>query len=86
MSAVAPTYFRPMFTSIVGWVMIFVAASLIGGGFHLTRLATRWMARGRAYMAVGMGIIVIAFLVQFVTYWIVLLGPAVLIVMSSPAS
>src|SRR5689334_1602947 len=43
MFLVTPTYFRLMFSSPMGWLMILVAAVLIAGGVLLTLLAMRWM-------------------------------------------
>ena len=83
MFLVTPTYFRPMFSSPAGWLMILVAAVLIAGGVLLTLLAMRWMKRGGGYLAAGIVVIVVVFFVQFITLWIVLLGPALLILSES---
>lgn len=81
MAIITPTYFEPMFTSVVGWLMLAVGATIVGGGAVLSLLAVNWMKRGGGFMAAGIVVVIVIFLAQFFTLWIVLLGPALLILL-----
>jgi hypothetical protein len=80
---VTPTYFRPMYTSLVGWVLLAALATLTVGGYALIEFAIRLARRG--HVALGVVTAVVYSLIgPFLAVWIVLLGPAALILMSRP--
>ena len=81
MAIITPTYFEPMFASVVGWLMLAVGATIVGGGAVVSLLAVTWMKRGGGFMAAGIVVLIVVFLAQFFTLWIVLLGPALLILL-----
>jgi hypothetical protein len=82
MFVVTPTYFRPMWSSSLGIGLLVGGLVLVGGGYGATELAVRWMKRGGWRLGLGITVIVVAYFVQFVTLWIILLGPALLILLS----
>src|SRR4029077_9066900 len=78
---VTPTYFRPMYTSLVGFVLLGVLATMTVGGYAFIEFAV-WLAR-RGHVVVGV-LVGVAYGVMgpFRAMWLVLLGPAALILMS----
>ena len=79
MFVITPTYFRPMFTSVVGWILLSVSATAVFVSYKLAEAAIWLFQRARAVLAV-------VALVGFSVTWlaavsIVLLGPSVLILM-----
>ena len=80
---VTPTYFRPMFESFIGWLLLSIIATAVCVAYGLVELGT-WLSRkGR----VVLGVLALAgfFITWFATVWIVLLGPAALILIKPPS-
>jgi hypothetical protein len=76
---VTPTYFRPMFESIVGWLLVVVIAAVICVGYGLVEVGIRWLRKGRVVLGV---VALVGYLMTWlVAVWIVVLGPAALILM-----
>ena len=75
---IAPTYWRPMF-SWAGLILLAVGAAAIGVSLALAAVARRF-ARGA--LLAGLGVIMVAILVEFSSLWVVLLGPALLILLT----
>ena len=71
-----PTYFRPIFESSVGLLLLGVLVGAIGAGYPVLRLAVR-LFRNRSG---GLGFLVLAVYAMFWGFalWIVLIGPAIL--------
>jgi hypothetical protein len=76
---VTPSYFRPMFESIVGWLLVCVLATAICVGYLLVEAGIWWFRKGR--VAPGVLVLVGYLLTWLVAVWIVVLGPAALILM-----
>jgi hypothetical protein len=83
MTLVTPTYWRPMF-SLAGLGLLAVGIAAIGVSVALATVARRFARPTRGALLAGLGITMVAFLVQFVALWVVLLGPALLI-LSNPS-
>ena len=83
MTAVTPTYWNPMFSSITGFGLLAAGVAAIGISVALAEVARRFARPSRGALLAGLGIIFAAFLVQFFALWVVLLGPALLI-LSNP--
>jgi len=79
MALVTPTYFGPML-SLGGVVLFAVAIASLGASVALAAVARRFARPTRGALLAGQGIVLLAVLVQFVALWVVLLGPALLIV------
>jgi hypothetical protein len=77
MTLVTPTYWRPMF-SLAGLGLLAAGIAAIGVSVALAEVARRFARPTRGALLAGLGIIMVAFLVQFFTLWVVLLGPALL--------
>lgn len=75
----APNYFQPMLSTQVGLWLLGAAVVVLAAVFGISELAVRLM-RGRG-LSLALGIVVWAgaFLLDFVALWIVLLGPAIVI-------
>jgi hypothetical protein len=82
MFLITPTYWRPMF-SLPGLGLLAAGIASIGVSVALAAFARRFARPTRGPLLAGLGIIMVAFLVQFVALWVVLLGPALLI-LSNP--
>ena len=78
---ITPTYFRPMVTSQVGFALLAVGATCVAGGYGLMELAIRLMKRRHLLVAVMAA--VLSLLIEFFTVWIILLGPALIILATS---
>jgi hypothetical protein len=78
---VTPTYWRPMF-SLAGLGLLAAGIASIGVSVALAAVARRFARPTRGALLAGLGIIMVAFLVQFFALWVVLLGPALLILLS----
>lgn len=81
MTLTTPTYWRPMF-SLAGLGLLAAGIASIGVSVALAAVARRLARPSRGALLAGLGIIMVAFLVQFVALWVVLLGPALLIVLN----
>jgi hypothetical protein len=83
LAVIEPSYFRPMFSTTAGLVV--VAASVIAVAFSLAlaEVSRRLTRPTRGRLLAGLGLILLAVLVQFSALWIVLLGPALLIVLNT---
>lgn len=80
-TVVAPTYWSPMF-SLAGLALLAVCIAAIGVSLALAAVARRFARPTRGAVLGGLGIILVALLVQWVTLWIVLLGPALLVLIN----
>ena len=78
---ITPTYWSPMF-SLGGLALLAGGIAAIGVSVALAAVARRFARPTRGALLAGLGIIVVAFLVQLVALWVVLLGPALLILMN----
>jgi hypothetical protein len=76
---VTPSYFRPMFESIVGWLLVSILATTICIGYGLVEVGIWWLRKGR--VVPGIVALVGYLLTWLVAVWIVVLGPAALILM-----
>jgi hypothetical protein len=79
---ITPTYWRPMF-SMMGLGLLAAGIVAIGISVALAAVARRFARPTRGALLAGLGIITVAFLVQLFALWVVLLGPA-LIILSNP--
>lgn len=76
---VTPTYFRPMFESIVGWLLVSILATAICVGYGLVEVGIWLLRKGRVEPGV---VALVGYLITWlVSIWIVVLGPAALILM-----
>jgi hypothetical protein len=82
MTLSAPTYWRPMF-STMGLGLLAGGIAAIGVSVALAAVARRFARPTRGALLAGLGIVMVALLVQFIALWVVLLGPA-LIILSNP--
>jgi hypothetical protein len=83
LAILTPTYWRPVLSSALGIAILTAGAIVIAGGFVLTEVAGRLMRRGGGRLAAGVGLLAGTFFLQFITLWIVLLGPAILILVNT---
>ena len=81
MTLITPTYWRPMF-SLGGLVLLTAGIAAVGVSIALAAVARRFARPTRGALLAGLGIIMVAFLVQAFTVWVVLLGPALLILVN----
>jgi hypothetical protein len=81
MTLATPTYWRPML-SLTGLGLGAIGIAAIGVSVALAAVARRFARPTRGALLAGLGIVMVAFLVQFFALWVVLLGPALLIVMN----
>ena len=79
---ITPSYWRPMF-SLGGVGLFALAIASVGVSVALSAVARRFARPTRGAGLAGLGIVMAAFLVQFVALWVALLGPALLI-LSNP--
>jgi hypothetical protein len=82
MTLITPSYWRPML-SLEGLGLLAAGIAAIGVSVALAAFARRFARPTRGALLAGLGIIMVAFLVQFVALWVVLLGPA-LIILQNP--
>jgi hypothetical protein len=83
---VTPTYFRPMFESVVGWLLLSILATTICVAYGLVEVGIWLFRKGRSMLGV-LGLVGCS-ITWLATAWIVLLGPSVLVHMkprSGPA-
>ena len=80
---VTPTYFRPMFESVVGWLLLSSLATTTGAAYGLVVVGL-WLFR-KGHAVLGVLALVGSFITWLVAFWIVLLGPAALILMKPPS-
>ena len=85
MAMLDPGYLRPMFTSWLGVAILGGVVIFLGACVAMTLIAKGWMTKGRAWSAAGVVAVIAVMLLQFVTVWIVLLGPALLVVLKPSA-
>ncbi len=76
---VTPTYFRPMFESIVGWLLLSILATTICLAYGLVEVGTWLFRKGR--IVLGILVLVGYSITWLMAFSIVLLGPAALILM-----
>jgi hypothetical protein len=81
MTVITPAYWRPMF-SLAGLGLLAAGISAIGVSVALAAVARRFATPTRGALLAGLGIITVAFLFQFFSLWVVLLGPAMLILLN----
>jgi hypothetical protein len=79
MYVVTPTYFRPLFESIVGWLLLSLLATAICVDYALGE-AVVWLFRSSRAMF-GILVLVGYSITWLVALWVVTLGPAALILM-----
>jgi hypothetical protein len=82
MAIASPTYWGPMFSTSGGRGLLGAGllAVAIGGGLAL--VARRLARPSRGSLLAGAAILMVAFVIQFLTLWIVLLSPALIILVS----
>lgn len=79
MYLVTPSYFRLLFESVVGWLFVIVLGATICVGYGLVEVGIWCFRKGRSLLGV---LVLIGYLLTWlVSVWIVLLGPAALILM-----
>lgn len=76
---VTPTYFRPMFENVVSLVLLGLLVAAVGAGYVLLSVAAGLFRKGSA----ALGVLLLAIYSVFWGFalWIVLIGPAVLILL-----
>jgi hypothetical protein len=79
MYVLTPTYFRPMLDNFVGLVLLGILVSTICVGYGLVEAGIWLFRKGRVVL--GVLVLVGYSITWFVAMWIVLLGPAALILM-----
>src|SRR5437879_11932678 len=77
----APTYWRPMF-SLLGLGLLAAGIAAIGISLGLAAVAQRFARPTPGALLAGLGIIMVGVLVQSFTLWVVLLGPALLLLLN----
>ena len=85
MTLITPTYWRPMF-SLGGLGLLAAGIAAIGISVGLAAVARRFARPTPGALLAGLGIIMVGVLVQFFTLWVVLLGPALLILLNPSQS
>ncbi len=81
MFLIAPTYWGPM-VSLGGLGLLAAGIASIGVSVALAAVARKFARPTRGALLAGLGIIIVAVLVQFFALWVVLLGPALLILLN----
>jgi hypothetical protein len=81
LAVVSPTYWEPMLSSGAGIGLLTAGLFIIAIGIGLALLARKVAGPSPGRLVAGVAIIVFAFLLQFFTLWIVMLGPALLILL-----
>ena len=66
--------------------MLATAAILVAGGVAMTLVAVRWMKKGGGWLVAGIVAVIGTGLAQFFIFWIILLGPAILILLKPAQS
>lgn len=84
MAIVTPTYWGPMFSTRAGIGMLGAGLLAIAIGGALALIARKLAKPSRGSLLAGVAILLVAFLIQFFTLWVVLLGPALIILVSPP--
>jgi hypothetical protein len=79
MFLVTPRYFRPLFEGSIGLLLLGTLVATMCVGYALLQASARLFRKGRA----ALGVLLLAVYTMFwgVAFWIVMLGPAVLILM-----
>ena len=77
-----PNYWSLMYSSPIGFVLLGLAIGTIGISVGLVLLARRVAGPSRGRLLAGGGLVLLAFVTQFFTLWIVFLGPALVILLS----
>jgi hypothetical protein len=83
LAIVNPTFWHPMFSTTTGLILLGLGAGGIGVSVALAEVARRVARPIRGALLAALGIIFVAFTIQFFTLWVVFLGPALVIVSSS---
>lgn len=86
MAVDAPTYFRPMFSAPLGIGLLAAGVVAVVGGYGMIEVGARLTRRGGARLAWGLVLICAVCLLQFFVLWIVLLGPALVILSTATGS
>jgi hypothetical protein len=74
-----PRYFRPVFETIVGLLLLGILVATMCVGYALLQAAARLFRKGSA--ALGVLLLAVYTMLWGFAVWIVMLGPAVLILM-----
>ena len=82
MAVVSPGYFRPMLFAPLGIAMLAAGVIVVAAGLALTEVMGRLISRGGGRLVAGIALMCGLVLLQFIALWIVLLGPAALILMN----
>ena len=77
---VSPTYWTPMVQEPVGVFLLGIGVVLVAAGYGATYLAVRLLRAGRVAW-VFLVVVATTFLLTFPALWVVLLGPALLILL-----
>ena len=80
MLIVSPAYFQPMVHEPLGIFLLVLGVVVFAAGCGAAYLAVRMQRRGRSVVAILL-VLAITIFVTFPTLWVVLLGPAILILM-----
>jgi hypothetical protein len=83
LTILTPSYWRTFLSAPLGIAILTAGLIVIAGGFVLTEVAGRLMRRGQGGLVAGIALLVGTFFLQFITLWIVLLGPAIVILFST---
>lgn len=79
----APSYAGALVRSAVGFMVLLLAAVVMACGYALTEVAIRMWHRGRVGVGALVGVASLVFC-AFPALWLVLLGPALVIVIEKP--
>src|SRR5487761_249523 len=81
MAIITPNYWHPMF-SLAGLGLLAAGIAAIGVSVALAAVARRLARPTRGALLAGRGVVMVAFLLRFFALWVVLIGPALLIVLN----
>jgi hypothetical protein len=82
MAIVTPTYWGSMFSTRAGIGLLGAGLLAIAIGGAPALIARKVARPSRGSLLAGVAILLVAFLIQFFTLWVVLLGPALIILLS----